>query len=71
MKTAVEWLVEELPHLEAGLLKGIIEQAKEMEKHQIMNANSDGFEDGVTHESDGVMKFKNTLEYYNETYKKK
>ncbi len=30
-KTAVEWLVEELPHLKADLLKEVINQAKEME----------------------------------------
>lgn len=35
-QTAVEWLVEELPHLEAKLLRKIIEQAKEMEKEQIV-----------------------------------
>ena len=36
-QTAVEWLVEELPHLEAKLLTKIIEQAKEMEKEQIID----------------------------------
>ena len=41
-QTAIEGLVEELPHLEAGLLKGIIEQAKEMEKEQIVDAQLNG-----------------------------
>jgi hypothetical protein len=39
--TVVEWLVSELPHLEAELLKKIIEQAKEMEENQ--QAYIDGY----------------------------
>ena len=44
-QTAVEWLVEELPHLEAKLLRKIIEQAKEMEKEQIIDFGYDIAED--------------------------
>ncbi|MFM1755048.1 MAG: hypothetical protein RLZZ236_1987 [Bacteroidota bacterium] len=39
MKTAVEWLVEKLTnghYLDEGMKQKIIEQAKEMEKGQIM-----------------------------------
>jgi hypothetical protein len=39
MKTAVEWLVSELPHLEAELLRPIIEKAKQIEKGQIINVS--------------------------------
>ena len=60
-QTAVEWLVEELPHLEAKLLTKIIEQAKEMEKKQIMNA----FEEGMFHHTNGLC----PDEYYEETFK--
>ena len=35
--TAITWLVSELPHLEAELLKKIIKQAKEMENAQRKN----------------------------------
>jgi hypothetical protein len=40
-QTAVEWLVEELPHLEAKLLTKIIEQAKEIERQQIVDFGYD------------------------------
>lgn len=43
--TAVEWLVSELPHLEAELLRPIIEQAKQMEQAQKQQAYNDGCDD--------------------------
>ena len=67
MKTAVEWLQQEviletnLPlNLENVLVfNKLIEQAKEMEKQQIMKARQDIFRTGnLTNE-----------EYYNETFK--
>jgi hypothetical protein len=63
-KTAVEWFVEQLK--ERHLLKftgidKIIEQAKEMEKEQIINAWSDG-----KFESSGCIEAE---QYYNETFK--
>jgi hypothetical protein len=38
MKTAVEWLIEQWPILESQLPQQLIQQAKEMEKEQIMDA---------------------------------
>jgi len=62
MKTAVEWLVEELgeyfPH-EIGGIHLMIKQAKEMEKQQIINAWEDVGTDGVT----------TGKEYYKQTFK--
>jgi hypothetical protein len=44
MKTAVEWLVEELKGVyESDYLNKLIEQAKEMEKEQIINAYNTSF----------------------------
>jgi hypothetical protein len=63
-QTAVEWLVEELPHLEAKLLTKIIEQAKEMEKEQIIKANRDGVDMVVDKKY-----FISGEQYYNETFK--
>ena len=70
-QTAVEWLVEELndngfSHLD--LASDIIEQAKEMEKEQIIKAYKDG-------RSDLASNFHKSLnmsleQYYNETFKK-
>ena len=72
MKTAVEWYAAQAMQLEIQRGKGIIsisqmlnelsnifEQAKEMEKEQIMKARQDIFHTGnLTNE-----------EYYNETFK--
>jgi hypothetical protein len=64
MTTAVEWLVEELPHLEAGLLKGIIKKAKEMEKQQ----HNKTFVEGLYCESGDSEEFE---QYFNRTFKDK
>jgi hypothetical protein len=63
-QTAVEWLVEQL--MERDFIKKnyeIIEQAKVMEKYQILNA-SRAFADYPFDEID-------IQQYYNETYGKK
>ena len=65
-QTAVEWLEKEFVKLEStigvhGVMYELIEQAKEMEKQQIMDA-VDGFPIDKRH-LDGEQ-------YYNETYKK-
>jgi len=60
MKTAVEWLIEELEDnsINLDLAFELIEQAKEMEKQQIINANWEASEDTDRAE-----------QYYNETFK--
>jgi hypothetical protein len=58
--TAVEWLVQEANLLENnGWILPLIQQAKKMEKQQIIDAKDCWFED----ERDGEQ-------YYNETFKK-
>ena len=66
--TAVEWLVEQLTaigQLEipkgSNVITSIIEQAKEMEKQQIIDAWEDGQNSFPTI---------NAKKYYNETYNK-
>jgi len=66
-QTAVEWLVEQILK-EKGLVDLDIEQAKEMEKEQIMEAHGD--------ERDFLSDSRNFItisaeQYYNETYKNK
>ncbi len=65
MKTAVEWLLEELLngdwyHLPESIKNKIIEQAKEMEKEQICNAWYNSLTKGD---------YNSANEYYNETFK--
>jgi hypothetical protein len=70
MKTAVEWLVEQLSkktkdlkmelHVHCG---EIIDQAKEMEKEQIVKAHTNGWNKGLENN------FISSQEYYNENYK--
>ena len=67
MKTAVEWLAKELEscgdpqfcEIEWKELDSLIEQAKEMEKQQIIDAFLEGCSDN---NNDGY-------EYYNQTFK--
>jgi hypothetical protein len=66
-QTAVEWLVYQLyPTISIRLndtyIKELIEQAKAMEKEQILNAYGEGFSNG------NRINFRNRNEYYNETY---
>lgn len=60
-QTAVEWLVEVLEDnsINLDLAYEIIEQAKETEKQQIINAYKDG-----------VVGTKLAEQYYNKTFKK-
>jgi hypothetical protein len=77
MKTAVEWLYEQilLTPLDIRSINKCLEQAKEMEKEQI----EDFFNAGVRYGSGSVMSTEwgedteehNFEQYYNETYKTK
>ena len=68
-ETAVEWLEKEFNKLEAtvgvyGIMYSLIEQAKEMEKQQIIEAYKQGQYDGDT------IRDTDAEQYYNETYGK-
>jgi len=67
-QTAVEWLQESLSiHFsfeQKMQFEGLFQQAKEIEKEQIMNANTAGV-------NQGLYGYKNSEEYYNKTFKKK
>ena len=65
-QTAVEWLQEALEqtiltHEQEMQTIGLFEQAKEMEKEQIIEAHSDGRKRQID----------NSEQYYNETFKSK
>jgi hypothetical protein len=66
MKTAVEFLVEEVfgTILIGNHLLKKIQQAKEMEKEQIMDA----YENGVK-ETNSRCEYQDGEQYYNETFK--
>ena len=72
-QTAVDWLVEEFKEKLTGnnlpnWVLDVIQQAKEMEKEQIIDSYRDGRSD---QQSDRPSKFYNRMaeQYYNETYK--
>jgi hypothetical protein len=71
-QTAVEWLAEELTLPEYGdnpqWVLQVIQQAKEMEKQQIINTYRDGRSD---QQSEKPSRFYNRMaeQYYNETFK--
>jgi hypothetical protein len=62
-QTAVEWLIEQTMYIRSTKWPDIIEQAKAMEKEQIILAN----EDCSTNE---LGEFISGEQYYNETYGK-
>jgi len=70
-QTAVEWLENEifrrykftLQQLKCGPLDEAIQQAKEMEKQQIIESYENGY-------SDNDNNFPLNSQYYNETFKK-
>lgn len=64
-QTALEYLVENIHYLHSTKWNDIIEQAKEMEKQQIIDAHNDGH--NYYDEYDGI----DSEEYYNETFKNK
>jgi uncharacterized protein YceH (UPF0502 family) len=72
MKTAVEWLVEELTrqNMFMHLFAKEIDQAKEMEKDNVCDAWDDGYDKGMR---DRIEKISNPVgnaeQYYNETFK--
>jgi hypothetical protein len=57
-QTAIYWLIEQLPILESQLPPQLIEQAKEMEKEQMLEVSKAG--------CFGTFEFE---DYYNETFK--
>jgi hypothetical protein len=67
-QTAVEWLIEQCPRIETIVAYNILEQAKQMEKEQIVNALERGFDEGCKHPEDITLK--NAEQYYNEKYSK-
>jgi hypothetical protein len=64
-QTAVEWLFEKLPTIDKydPYYEEIFQQAKQMEKNQIITAFCEGYD----HDGDNYDKAE--IKYYNETYK--
>jgi len=70
-KTAIEWLEMEIVKLEdtyaiPSKIYELCEEAKDIEKKQIMKAVDDGFEEGSKFPEDIALN--NAEEYYNQNY---
>ena len=63
-QTAVDWLLDNIHYLHSTKWNDIIEQAKVMEKEQILQALNDGKAMIISPTSN-----KSLEQYYNETYK--
>jgi hypothetical protein len=71
-QTAVEWLVKKFM-TENTTREGwheIFEQAKEMEKDQIIEAYEQGYTEDIPYPVSGGYYRMNAEQYYNETFKK-
>ena len=66
-QTAVEWLIEQWPILESQLPSWLVEQAKAMEKQQIIDAY---YQIGKDHQDMIFPIEKDAEQYYKETYTK-
>jgi len=63
-QTAVEWLEKELKGVyESDYFNRLLEQAKEMEKEQVINARQSGIDATINGKSIS------NIDYYNETFK--
>ena len=66
MKTAVEWLIDEIdmqyPDINIKRKEWMIDKAKEMEKEQIVNAHYQGYRPSI-----GTTEI--SEKYFNETFK--
>ena len=73
MKTAVEWLIEQLENhngITKKAFENVIKQAKAMEKEQIMDAFNEGFNEGCRYTTGfEQMLWEDDEQYYNETFK--
>jgi hypothetical protein len=72
--TAVEWLLTQIENKNgkefSSYYTEFIEQAKAMEKEQIINAHLEGWSDAYDYLQDnGSKPARQAEEYYNETYK--
>jgi len=69
-KTAIDWLIEQWPILESDLPPWLIEQAKAMEKEQIIEAWDNGYANGYDlGKHDDQPNPDDAEQYYNETFK--
>jgi hypothetical protein len=70
-QTAVEYLFEQLWETPKDKLTwhSILEQAKAMEKEQIIDAHRHGFTEGTCFGATTIYKFISAEQYYNETFK--
>jgi hypothetical protein len=69
MKTAVEWLIEQLGIEGIVWLQEDFEQAKEMEKGQIIDAHFNGCEIGEMFNNENRAFITDSEQYYNKTFK--
>ena len=70
-QTAVDWLLDNIHYLHSTRWKEIIEEAKEMEKEQMIDF-TDGYVDNcvIPNENMSIPTKMGVPQYYNETYNK-
>jgi len=66
MKTAVEWFYQRIL---AKDIESVFEQAKEMEKEQVIEAHFHGCEIGEMFNNENRAFITDSEQYYNETFK--
>jgi hypothetical protein len=72
-QTAIEWLFEKLDIVDSSIMFVYFDQAKEMEKQQIIDARDNGFKEsgeGWNGDFEITIEQINSVQYYNETFNK-
>ena len=68
-QTAVEWLYDQIENKGKSIYE-ILDQAKAMEKEQIMDSFNEGFDEGCRYTTGfEQMLWEDDEQYYNETFK--
>jgi hypothetical protein len=66
-QTAIEWLIEQCPRIETIVAYNILEQAKAMEKEQVLEFTRNAVRKILDKDRQNPF---NLEQYYNETYNK-
>ena len=71
-QTAVEWFWNQIENTEPNLnWYKILDQAKELEKQQIIDACYFAYNEGCSYMTDGKTEYESFEQYYTETYEER
>ncbi len=67
-QTAIQYLISQLPLIQQEGLRDIIEQAKAIERQQIIDAREHGIDDCIVDNQGNIKPLSSSHQYFTETY---